>query len=56
MDQNEDKKWRMPWYDWLVFLLPSLFIISLGLESALGSPLRPDGTQYQRFPRYRTLV
>ena len=49
MDQNEGKQWRMPWYDWLIFLLPSLFFISLGLESALGSPLRPDGTQYHDF-------
>jgi hypothetical protein len=36
MDQNEGKKYDMPWYDWSVFLVPALFIISLGLESALG--------------------
>lgn len=49
MDLNEGKRWLMPWYDWLIFLLPSFFIISLGLESALGSPLRPDGTQHSDF-------
>ena len=49
MDQSEGKQWHMPWYDWLIFLLPSLLIIALGLESALGPPLRPDGTQYQDF-------
>lgn len=49
MDQNDGKQWRMPWYDWLIFLLPSLLIISLGLESAFGPPLRPDGTEYNDF-------
>ncbi|MEO8767925.1 MAG: hypothetical protein ABI363_06250 [Nitrosospira sp.] len=37
MDQSESNKWNMPWYDWLVFLVPTLLIVSLGLESALGS-------------------
>lgn len=38
-------KWRMPWYDWLVFLVPSLLIVGLGVESALG----PTGIEYRDF-------
>ncbi|MDN5882440.1 MAG: hypothetical protein L0H37_08720 [Nitrosospira sp.] len=45
MDQNESNKRRMPWYDWLVFLLPIFLIASLGLESALG----PEGVEYRDF-------
>lgn len=45
MDQNESNKGSMPWYDWLVFLVPILFIVGLGLESALG----PDGVIYHDF-------
>jgi hypothetical protein len=45
MDQNEDKKRSMSWYDWLVFLIPAIFIISLGLESALG----PEDVEYNDF-------
>lgn len=37
MDQHEDKKRNMLWYDWLVFLIPAIFIVTLGLESALGA-------------------
>ena len=37
MDQNDGNKWDMPWYDWLVFVVPTLLIVGLGLESALGS-------------------
>jgi hypothetical protein len=43
MDQNEDKQWRMLWYDWLIFLLPSRFFINHVLEWAHGYPMRPDG-------------
>ena len=45
MDQNEGNKWDMPWYDWLVFLVPTLLIAGLGLESALG----PEGVKYRDF-------
>ncbi|MGH8763522.1 MAG: hypothetical protein ACREUR_09885 [Nitrosospira sp.] len=45
MDQNEGNKWDMPWYDWLVFLVPILLIVGLGLESALG----PEGVKYRDF-------
>lgn len=45
MDQNEGNKWDMPWYDWLVFLVPILLIVGLGLESALG----PEGIEYRDF-------
>ena len=51
MDQNEGNKWDMPWYDWLVFLVPTLLIAGLGLESALG----PEGVKY-RFSRRCALV
>src|SRR5689334_16869889 len=34
MDQHEDKKWgrkwHMPWFDWLVFVLPVALFIGLG--------------------------
>ena len=49
MDQNEGKKWHMPWYDWSIFVVPGAFIIGLGLESALGSPTGPDGLAYRDF-------
>ncbi len=45
MDQKEGNKWNMPWYDWLVFLLPIFLIVGLGLESALG----PEGVEYRDF-------
>ncbi len=45
MDQNDGNKWDMPWYDWLVFLVPTLLIVGLGLESALG----PEGVKYRDF-------
>lgn len=45
MDQNDSNKWDMPWYDWLVFLVPTLLIVGLGLESALG----PEGAEYRDF-------
>lgn len=45
MDQNESNKRSMSWYDWLVFLVPILFIAGLGLESAL----RPDKAAYHDF-------
>lgn len=48
MDQNETKKYDMPWYDWLVFAVPALFIISLGVESALG-PGPADGVIHRDF-------
>ncbi|WP_025040742.1 hypothetical protein [Nitrosospira briensis] len=49
MDQNEGKKWHMPWYDWSIFVVPGAFIIGLGLESALGSPTGPDELPYRDF-------
>lgn len=45
MDQHEDKKRNMLWYDWLVFLIPAIFIVTLGLESALG----PKEAEYRDF-------
>ncbi|MBA2658404.1 MAG: hypothetical protein H0U72_02285 [Nitrosospira sp.] len=45
MDQNDANKWDMPWYDWLVFLVPTLLIVGLGLESALG----PEDVEYRDF-------
>ena len=45
MDQNDGNKWDMPWYDWLVFLVPTLLIVGLGLESALG----PEDVEYRDF-------
>ena len=36
MDPNENKKWDLRWYDWLGFAVPTIFIVSLGLESAFG--------------------
>ncbi|MGH8685077.1 MAG: hypothetical protein ACREUM_06980, partial [Nitrosospira sp.] len=45
MDQNEGNKWDMPWYDWLVFLVPIFLIVGLWLESALG----PQGVEYRDF-------
>ena len=49
MDQNEEKKWHMPWYDWSIFFIPGIFILSLGLESAFGSPTGPDGLAHRDF-------
>ena len=48
MDKSEMKKYDMPWYDWLVFAVPSLFIITLGVESALG-PSPADGVVHRDF-------
>jgi hypothetical protein len=48
MDQNEMKKYDMPWYDWAVFAVPALFLIGLGIESALG-PSPADGVIYRDF-------
>ncbi|MEP6607029.1 MAG: hypothetical protein ABJA60_13075, partial [Nitrosospira sp.] len=45
MDQNDGNKWDMPWYDWLVFVVPTLLIVGLGLESALG----PEDVEYRDF-------
>ncbi len=45
MEQNENSKWNMAWYDWLVFLVPVSLIAGLGLESAYG----PDGVDYHDF-------
>jgi hypothetical protein len=36
MDQHENKNRNMVWFDWLVFLVPSI-LLSLGLESAFTS-------------------
>jgi hypothetical protein len=48
MDQNEMKKYDMPWYDWAVFAVPALFITALGVESALG-PSPADGVIHRDF-------
>jgi hypothetical protein len=48
MDQNEMKKYDMPWYDWAVFAVPALFLVGLGIESALG-PSPADGVIYRDF-------
>lgn len=45
MDQGEDRRRTMRWYDWLVFIVPACLIVGLGLESALG----PDGVKYRDF-------
>jgi hypothetical protein len=49
MDPNESKKWDMHWYDWLVFAIPTIFIASLGLESAFGTTPGPGATTYRDF-------
>ncbi len=53
MDQPEDrkpgKKWDMPWFDWLVFILPSALFIGLGLESAFGPTPPPGSPQHHDF-------
>jgi hypothetical protein len=49
MDQHEDKKPNMSWFDWLVFVLPSLLFITLGLESALGSATDAQGHPHRDF-------
>ncbi|MBA4142942.1 MAG: hypothetical protein H0X43_08030 [Nitrosospira sp.] len=48
MDQDGGKKYDMSWYDWAVFLVPALFIIGLGVESALG-PAPSDGVIHRDF-------
>lgn len=45
MDQNENSRWHMAWYDWLVFIVPVSLIAGLGLESAYG----PEGVEYHDF-------
>src|SRR4030065_2028970 len=45
MDQNENSRWNMAWYDWLIFIVPVSLITGLGLESAYG----PDGVEYHDF-------
>lgn len=42
------KKYDMPWYDWAVFAVPALFLIGLGIESALG-PSPAEGVIYRDF-------
>ena len=49
MDQHEDKKRNLSWFDWLVFLLPSLLFISLGLESAFGPATDAEGHPHRDF-------
>ena len=49
MDPNESKKWDMHWYDWLVFAVPTIFILSLGLESAFGTTPCPGTTAHRDF-------
>jgi hypothetical protein len=45
MDQGEDRRRTMPWYDWLVFIIPTCLIVGLGLESVFG----PDGVKHRDF-------
>jgi hypothetical protein len=45
MEQGEDRRRTMPWYDWLVFIIPTCLVAGLGLESVLG----PDGVKYRDF-------
>jgi len=49
MDPNESKKWDMHWYDWLVFAVPTIFIVSLGLESAFGTTPEPGIAAHRDF-------
>ncbi|PTQ81727.1 hypothetical protein C8R21_108105 [Nitrosospira multiformis] len=49
MDPNESKKWDMHWYDWLVFAVPTIFIVSLGLESAFGTTPGPGTAAHRDF-------
>jgi len=49
MDPNAGKKWDMHWYDWLVFAVPTIFIVSLGLESAFGAVPGPGTAAHRDF-------
>jgi hypothetical protein len=49
MDPNDNKKWDMRWYDWLVFAVPTIFIVSLGLESAFGTTPGPGTAAHRDF-------
>jgi hypothetical protein len=49
MDQHEDKKRNVSWFDWLVFLLPSILFVTLGLESAFGSATDAQGHPHRDF-------
>jgi len=49
MDQHEGKKWDMPWFDWLIFVLPAALFIGLGLESAFAPAPLPGGPQHHDF-------
>jgi hypothetical protein len=39
----------MPWFDWLVFVLPAALFIGLGLESAFAPAPSPGSPQHQDF-------
>jgi hypothetical protein len=49
MDPNAGKKWDMHWHDWLVFAVPTIFILSLGLESAFGTTPGPGTAPHRDF-------
>jgi hypothetical protein len=49
MDQSEDRKRDIAWYDWLIFVVPTIFVLSLGLESAFGPAPSPDGVTHRDF-------
>lgn len=49
MDQSEDRKRDIAWYDWLIFVVPTIFVLSLGLESAFGPAPGPDGVTHRDF-------
>jgi hypothetical protein len=49
MDQHEDKNPNMVWFDWLVFLLPSILFVALGLESTFGSATDAQGHPHRDF-------
>jgi len=49
MDQHENKNRNMVWFDWLVFLVPSILFVSLGLECAFGSATDAQGHPHRDF-------
>lgn len=46
---GEGKQWDMSWHDWLVFIVPSLLIVTLAVESAIGPILHPGDAMPRDF-------
>ncbi len=46
---REGRRRDMPWYDWLVFVVPAVLVFTLGLESALGPVLHPGDPEPRDF-------